>query len=131
MITYRLGARQAKELLARGQQLRIAIPEPPGLPYDADPLAFARAALPDVATHIVEAVREELPVEPPSGPGLTGVLGSIQCEPSGLCWLVPAIVATLRPVHCRGRHPNIQWPASAHDERGNRWPRGGDDGDAT
>lgn len=127
MITYRISARQAKSLLNRGQQLRIAIPEPPGLPYDADPLEFARAALPDVATYIVEAVREMLPVEPPSGPGLTGVLGSIQVEPSGLCWLVPAIVATLRPVHCRGRQHNIQWPASAHDDDGRRWPIGGDD----
>lgn len=127
MITYRLSGRQAKELLTRGQQLRIAIPEPPGLAYDSDLLEFARASLPDVATYITEAVCEDLLVEPPSGPGLTGVLGSIQAEPTGMCWLVPAVVATLRPVHCRGRTANIQWPASAHDEHGRRWPRGTDD----
>lgn len=128
MITYRLSGRQAKELIGRGRQLRIAIPEPSELAYDADALAFARDSLPDVAAYVVEATREEVAVYPPSGSGLAGVIGSIQAEPQGLHWLVPAIVATLRPEHCQGRTPTIQWPASAH--LGDlRWPRRAGDGD--
>ena len=130
VITYRLSGRQAKELVARGQSLRIAIPEPPDLPDDCDLLAFARESLPAVSGEIVEAERIELSVEPPTGPGLTGVIGSIQERPGGLSWLVPAVVVTIRPAaHQRGRVDKIQWPASAHCGA-QRWPKGGDD-DAT
>ena len=59
MITYRLSGRQAKELLSRGQCLRIAVPEPPDLRDDADLLAFARRAIPAVAADVVSAVRTE------------------------------------------------------------------------
>lgn len=131
MITYRLSGRQVKEIGARGQRLRIAIPEPPDLPDDVDLIEFARAALPGAPGEIVEAERTELTVEAaPGTPGLAGVLGAIQERPRGLSWLVPAIVATIRPAFDQRRQQmdqRIQWPASAHDEDGRRWPRGSDD----
>jgi hypothetical protein len=129
-VTYRLSGRQAKRLVARGESLRIAIPEPPDLPDDCDLLGFAREALPASGGEIVEAERIELSVEPGAGPGLTSVLGSIQERPSGLCWLVPAVVVTIRPTaHERGQVDKIQWPASAHCGA-QRWPKGADDDQA-
>lgn len=128
VITYRLSGRQAKEITARGQALWIAIPEPPDLPPGADLLAFARAALPDPGGEIVSAEQMELSVEPPCGPGLAGVLGAIQSRPSGLSWLVAAIVVQIRPARVQGEITKIQWPVSAH--LGDlRWPRRADDAD--
>jgi len=126
-VTYRLSGRQAKELVARGQQLRIAIPEPLDLPDDCDLLAFARDSLPASGGEIVEAERIELSIEPGAGPGLTGLIGAIQEQPRGFGWLVPAVVVTIRPAKRQGRVDKIQWPASAHSGE-LRWPRkGGDD----
>ena len=119
MITYRLSGRQAKELLGRGQVLRVAVPWPPG--SEAAPLEIARTALPDVAAYVVAADECELCVTPPGGPGLTGYLGRIQDQPYGLCWLLPAVVATLRTPSARGKPGPIQWAGTAYCSD-KRWP---------
>lgn len=124
MITYRLSGRQAKEITARGQVLWIAIPEPHDLPRGTDLLEFARASLPDPGGAIVAAEQMELTVEPPSGPGLAGVLGSIQARPSGVHLIVAAIVVEIRPARVQGESRNIQWPMFAFDAHGRRWPKG-------
>jgi len=60
--TYRLSARQRKELIERGTCLHLAIPAPPRRDYD--PLAFARLALPEVKGLIVSAEEREVSVRP-------------------------------------------------------------------
>ena len=124
-IAYYLSARQAKELLTRGCELRIAIPEPPLTEDDDDPLEFARISLPSVEPHhVVAAEWDTIWVGIGSGPGLTGLLGAI-LDSSRLDTLVRCVavcVATLRTPHCRrsGAAP-IQWPGSARLGE-QRWP---------
>ena len=109
MITYRLGGRRVKEITARGQALWIAIPGRP----TCRPGRFARIrGLPcPILAGRSSAEQMELSVEPPCGPGLVGVLGAIQSRPSGLSWLVAAIVVQIRPLAVHGaRSPRFSGP---------------------
>ena len=126
-IAYYLSARQSKELLTRGCELRLAIPEPPGQEDDADPLEFARASLPSVEPHHVVAAEWDLLWIGPDagGAGLTGSLGAILDSSQAVGTLsrsVAVCVATLRTPHCRhSGGAKIQWPGSAR--LGDlRWP---------
>ena len=135
MIAYYLSARQSKELLTRGCELRLAIPEPPGMDDDADPLEFARASFPSVEPHhVVAAEWDVIWIGPDTGgPGLTGSLGAILDSSQAVGTLsrsVAVCVAVLRTPHCRhSGGSRIQWPGSARLGE-LRWPwKEGADGD--
>lgn len=63
--TYQLSTRQAKKLLISSRRLQIAIPVPPELPEDFDPLKIVRLALPHHYHFCKSAEYQMLLVQPP------------------------------------------------------------------
>lgn len=127
---YRLSNRQLKELLVRGQSLRILLPAAADSSDDDDPVEFARERLPEQLQPLVSgAAWEEVAVAPtPHSPGLTGVLGAlISYEQSLEQWhyLITVCAVTLTPPDCRGSMRGNQWPGSVV-QGPEEWPRGGD-----
>lgn len=114
MVTYRLSNRQQKELLVRGQRLSIAIP----VDYEeyADPLEFARLAMPEHAEHIVSAEHEEILCGRAlvGSSGMTGLMGVIGGEHDTnliYAW-ISVVVVTLEHGRVRGEL-QMQWPGIA------------------
>jgi len=125
--TYRLSARQRKELLERGTCLHLAIPAPPRRDYD--PLAFARLALPEVKGLIVSAEEREVSVRPlnRTASGVGSLLGEIVQSDAGRPgdWTaqVAVIIAEVPPAGGRRpRHNQIwQWPGGAIEIGGKQY----------
>lgn len=128
---YHLSGRQAKELHARGSELRLAIPRPADSTDDDDPLEFARAALPGIEPErLVAAEWSQVSVGPPSGDGLAGVIGVILDDEAASRewhWTVDVAIVTLRPRLVRRQAPRLQWPGKS-ECGGWSWPKpkGGD-----
>jgi hypothetical protein len=123
-MTYRLSTRQRKDLLARAQTLRIALPAPADDPPDW--VAWARSALDPLDQEYVTAAEVDvLTVRPPMGrDGLASVIGDITTDDhAGLCWRVEVVIVTLEPLggarHAAGQ---VRWPGSARIA-GLTWPR--------
>ncbi|HVC93587.1 MAG TPA: hypothetical protein VND64_07850 [Pirellulales bacterium] len=130
-VTYRLSGRQRKELLARGTSLFVAIPAPADRDYD--PLAFARAALPEVRELVVSAEEREISVQPldRGDAGLASILGGIVQGDRGHDWTVQVavVIATVRTPGGRPRHQQKwQWPGGAVEFGGRQYgaQKGGD-----
>lgn len=116
-IQYHLTNRQSKALLVRHTELLIALPL--AIDEEREPLAIARASLPDLAAEWIVAAEEcDLAVDPTDrGPsGVARALGKILAdEEVGTRWhiLVAAVVVTLRPPgQVRHVETSIQWPGN-------------------
>lgn len=120
VLTYSLSNRQRKELLVRGQSLRIAIPVGPD---DVDPVQFARASLPEDHEWVTDAEIDEIMVSRSGATGLNGLIGQIldmEYEAALQIKRIPlfcnVVIATLTPPRLRGKVASIQWPGAAFIE---------------
>lgn len=123
---YHLSGRQAKELHSRGSELRLAIPRPLDSNDDDCPREFARRSLPGVEPErIVAAEWSAVPVGPPSGDGLSAVLGVIldaETAKHEWHWVVDVCEVTLAPRIVRHVATRIKWPGKC-EFAGWSWPK--------
>jgi hypothetical protein len=121
---FRLSTAQRKDLLIRGIPLRIALPAPADDPPDWFP--WAKRALGEEGIYLRNVVVESILVAPPSGGGLTGVIGRIvhdeDSNAENLTWLIEVVLCDLNPpTKPRHRRKRPQWPQSA-EHNGQKWP---------
>lgn len=121
LVTYRLSNRQQKELLIRGQQLKIALPiddEPD------NPVAMAKQLLPEHAEYVIAAEIANVRVgqcRQNSG-GVVDLLGIIDPPRDDLInYWISAIVVTLQHGRLRGE-VQLQWPGVAIFPNGYSYP---------
>lgn len=114
--TYRLSNRQQKELVIRGQELKIIIPIPPTAPGNL--IEIAERSLPELPADVeiscaVDLVAVALPGGGPSdsaGATLGRIIGENKPRQSDIVVQISCVVATLTPPRCRGSVKKRQWP---------------------
>ena len=125
-VKFRLSNNQRKNLLVRGQPLRIALP----YPWDRqdDLLGWSRRVLDEDGGLIQSATHDLVWVTHPVGTGLASLMGAIchgQPFHDQLTWPIAAVVCLLQPPHpisVRHAPAKVQWPGFAF-AGDHRWPR--------
>lgn len=117
MTQYRLSNRQQKELLIRGQQIRIAIPVDPESDSSDSGVWYAKQSLPEHAEYVTGTLTQSITVAlpPRDVPGTIGTLGDIcdarhRPESHQIPVAVEVVIVTLTPPSMRGEMPRVMWP---------------------
>jgi len=121
---FRLSNAQRKDLLIRGTPLAVALPVPVTDPDDW--FEWARKSLCEEGIYVAGVDVQTITVAPPSGAGLTGIIGRIVHDDAAnadvLTWGVEVLVCDLDPP-TKPRQPRkrLQWPQYAESIAG-KWP---------
>lgn len=121
---FRLSNAQKKKLAMQGTPLAIALPTPERPPNDW--FAWAKQALIEEGIYLTDAYVDMITIAPPSGGGLTGVIGRIvhdqESNADVLTWGVEVVVCHLDPLTgARNSRELLQWPGYAKSPAG-KWP---------
>lgn len=121
---FRLSNAQRKDLLIRGVPLAVALPTPVHDPDDW--LEWARRAFCEEGIYVTDVRVDTISVAPPSGGGLTGVIGRIVHDQDAnadvLTWGVEVLICDLDPPTKPRESRNwLQWPQYA-ESRVAKWP---------
>lgn len=116
MQKYRLSNRQQKELVIRGQELKIVVPIGD---HDVDLSQYVRQSIPELPSEVdlsCEIVNQPVALPPISDdPSLTSsVLGVVldgrDLQNQQVAISVRCCLVTITPPRCRGRLNRTQWP---------------------
>lgn len=121
---FRLSTAQRKDLLIRGTPLAVVLPSPVDDPDDW--LEWAQQALCEEGIYVTDCRVTTISVAPPSGGGLTGVIGRIvhdqEANADVLTWGVEVVMCDLDPpTKARQQRKRPQWPHYA-ESRAGKWP---------